>query len=137
MWRGRYSADYDGHQHDRSCWAMRPYCEHMHRTEEALALNLLSMVIMCVCVCVCGGEVGIASVTSLELSHVLDKLSDVMGRTTYGRDYYCNRHVGRTVFTEAAVRVGLGQNIDLRIGHYATQWEKHRRLVRTVLHTQR
>jgi hypothetical protein len=104
----------------------------MHRTEEALALNLLSMVIICV-----WGRVGIASVTGLELSHVLDKLSGVMGRTTYGRDYYCNRHVGRTVFTVAAVGVGLGQNIDLRIGHYATQWETHRLLVRTILYTQK
>jgi hypothetical protein len=60
---------------------------------------MLLMVIICV------GK--IALVTSLELDHVLDKLSSVMTRPTYEWDSCYNRHVGRPVFTEG----GGGQNI--------------------------
>jgi hypothetical protein len=94
------------------------YSEDLARTEQTVAPNMLSMVIICV------GK--IALVTSLELDHVLDKLSSIITRPTYECDCYYNYHVGRAVFTEA----GGGQKINLNIGHYSTdkERERHQRL---------
>lgn len=81
-------------------------------TEQAVAPNMLSMVIICV------GK--IALVTSLELDHVLDKLSSIITRPTYECDCYYNHHVGRAVFTEG----GGGEKINLNISHYSTDRER-------------
>jgi hypothetical protein len=75
---------------------------------------MLSMVIICV------GK--IALVTSLELDHVLDKLSSIITRPTYECDCYYNHHVGRAVFTEG----GGGEKINLNISHYSTDRERER-----------